>query len=301
MLYLRNTNQIQTLDRGIKRGTQGAESTIGWKLTNSGASGSLYITNNGVPSYPPVSVTTTDSGSFPVFPNALVTAKMTGSNWPVDGPTIMTLITTGSGLTYTTSSYISSSLLENSFVAGTGGTYGITGSVSYVTASYISGTCAYGFLKISNFSANWSYVLCDGTNVSGSSPGGLVTSSLGNVQWNTISYGGDSTNKSQCFVSPYTSSFVNAAVGNGTSVTFTTPLTGSVSTDPYYLASWIALNQPYYNFQLLRPGQILTVCTKFPEQTYFSPGSTVAGSGLGTEAYANRLKRLYITSGSPCS
>jgi hypothetical protein len=300
MQYLRNTNQVQTLDRGITRGNKGVEANIGWKLTESGADANLLIYNNGTPSYPPVNVNTTDSGSVPVFPNALVTTRMTGSNWPVDGPTLMTLIATGSGLTFTTSSYISSSILTTNFVASESLSYGITGSVSYVTASYVTGSCATAFLKVSNFSAFWNYTLCDGTNITGSSAGGLITSSIGNVQWDTISYGGDSTNKSQCFVSPYTSSFVTAAVGNGTSVTFTAPLTGSVSTDPYYLASWIGLNQPYYNFQLLRPGQSLTVCTRFPDQTYFSPGSTPAGAGSGVEAAANRFRRLYITSGSAC-
>jgi hypothetical protein len=300
MLYLRNTNQIQTLDRGIKRGTQGAESTIGWKLTNSGASGSLYITNNGVPSYPPVSVTTTDSGSFPVFPNALVTTKMTGSNWPVDGPTIMTLITTGSGLTYTTSSYISSSLLENSFVAGTGGTYGITGSVSYVTASYIPGPCMTTFYKLGQFNWNYQYTQCNGTPIARVSGSGLSTGSFGPIDWNTATISGDATNKSQLFVAPYSSSFLSAAIGNGTSVTFTNPNTGSDAVGTFFLASWIPLNSPTYSYQLLPPSSSLTVCTRFPEQTFLSPGTTPGGAALGSDAYNVRLQRLYITSGSPC-
>ena len=117
MQYLRNTNQVQTLDRGIVRGPKGVEATIGYKLTESGADANFLLFNNGVPSYPTIDLNSTESGSTEVFPNSTVTTIMTGSSWPVDGPTLMTLNVTGSGLFFTASSYISTSVLTTNFIA----------------------------------------------------------------------------------------------------------------------------------------------------------------------------------------
>jgi hypothetical protein len=306
MQYLRNTNQVQTLDRGIKRGPKGIEATIGYKFTESGADANFLLYNNGVPSYPTIDLNSTESGSTEVFPNATVTTRMTGSYWPVDGPTLMTLIVTGSGLYYTTSSYISSSVLTTNFVASESFSYGVTGSVSYQTASYEPGDCMQMFWKLNGFAFNFTYTQCDGTLVSGSS---LPTQlgSFGPILWQTFNMGGDATNKNQVYCAPYSSSFRSAAIGNGTTVTFTNPNTDLLFANTTYLAAYIPLNSSTYAYEFVEavrvgdPLNTFTVCTKFPEQAFFTPGTTPGASFLGQQAYDTRLSRLYITSGSTCT
>ena len=308
MQYFRNTNQIQTIDNRVVRGNKGIEAEINWIFTETGADGTLYIDNNGVPSYPPVVVSNTSSGSLPVFPNSTVTARLTGSGWPVDGPTISTLIVTGSGLFFSASSYISSSVLTTNFIASESLSYGVTGSIYYETASYNPGPCMETFYYFSGPGV-WNYTLttCAGIPQASVSGSGLLSGSFGPVDWNSVNVGGDATNRPRVFVAPYSSSFKSAAIGNGTSVTFTNPLTASEDTRAILLASWIPLNSSEYEYQFIHPVEpgnppnTLTVCTRFPEQTFLTPGAGDGGTALGSEAYLTRLNRLYITSGSSCT
>jgi hypothetical protein len=307
MQYLRNTNQVQTLDRGIVRGPKGVEATIGYKFTKSGADANFLLFNNGVPSYPTIDLNSTESGSTEVFPNSTVTTRMTGSSWPVDGPTLMTLHVTGSGLFFTASSYISTSVLTTNFIASESFSYGVTGSVYYQTASYEPGDCMEMFWKLRGFSYNYDYTQCDGTLVSGSNNLPTLLGSFGPILWNTLGFGGDGTNTNQIFCAPYSSSFRSAAIGNGTTVTFTNPNTDLLFGNTTLLASWIPLNSSTYDYAFIPavrvgdPVNTLTVCTRFPEQTFLTAGQGPGASLQGEIAYNNRLSRLYITSGSPCT
>lgn len=308
MQYFRNTNQIQTIDNRVVRGNKGIEANINWIFTETGADGTLFIDNNGTPSYPAVVATTTSAGTLPVFPNSTVTTRLTGSGWPVDGPTISTLVVSGSGLFFTTSSYLSSSVLTTNFVASESFSFSITGSIFSETASYNPGPCMETFYYFSGPGV-WNYGLttCAGVPQSRISGSGILSGSFGPVDWNSVNVGGDSTNRPRVFVAPYSSSFKSAAIANGTSVTFTNPLTASVATRAIMLASWIPLNSYEYEYQFIEPveaGQplnTLTVCTRFPEQTFLTAGAGDGGTALGSLAYLNRLDRLYITSGSPCT
>lgn len=308
MQYLRNTNQVQTLDRGIKRGPKGVEATIGYKLTESGADANFLLFNNGVPSYPTIDLNSTESGSTEVFPNSTVTTRMTGSSWPVDGPTFMTLNVTGSGLFFTASSFISTSVLTTNFIASESFSYGVTGSVSYQTASYEPGPCMETFYVFTGPGV-WQYTLttCNGIAQPFISGSGFELGSFGPVDWDTVNVGGDSTNRPRVFVAPYSSSFLSAAIGNGTTVTFTNMQTGSNGGGKYMLASYIPLNSNEYAYEFVpphlppNPPSTFTVCTRFPEQTFFTFGDNQSGVANGTRAYLTRLDRLYITSGSPCT
>ena len=76
MLYLRNTNQQQSLDRGIRRGPTVTTSTISASLVTNQFSSSFYVLDDGATQF---AATSSFSGSFVAISNSIISASVSGS------------------------------------------------------------------------------------------------------------------------------------------------------------------------------------------------------------------------------
>jgi hypothetical protein len=138
MLYLRNTNQLQSIEGGRVRGNAPAptpSASILYDFSEAGANGRLIILENGISK---VDVTSSFNNSIQVASGSIVSASLSGIAWPTTGSTSMSLFITGANVFYNQSSSVSSSTLMTSFTASANLTYYISASVNHTSASSLS-------------------------------------------------------------------------------------------------------------------------------------------------------------------
>ena len=89
MLYLRNTNQLQSSAQQLVRGGASSVANINWSFTESGADGNLIISGGAS-----VNATTSSTGTFTATPGTIISSSLVGVNWSV-GATSMSLFING--------------------------------------------------------------------------------------------------------------------------------------------------------------------------------------------------------------
>jgi len=240
--------------------------------------GSLTILNDGN-----IISTLTTSGSL--F-NARISAssnevgvRLSGSvtETTLTGSFTMSLAITSSDYSYNTIVYSFGELNAN-FIPISGSTYIISGSLSYDNDGTFT-TCSYYFVKsgiTSPQATTASYTPCGTTSsVDMYFSSSLVTASLGCVRDGTVSWNpeGIPTQFAQIFQSPYGCDFLypTASSGGNRRVRFETP-TAPFPEQNWYMASWVPEGTNTYEFQILKPGETLTVCTADINSAFFAGG-----------------------------
>lgn len=280
MLYLRNTNQQQSLTQqaGVARGNapERAWSEVSASyLANTFTTGALQILNDNV-------VISTLSASGSTF-NARISASnvagviLSGSTTALTGSFTMSLIINSNDYNYTNIVY-SPGAMETSFTVASGSVYDITGSLTYTDGVNPFTTCSFYFVKSGDLdtSTTASYIACGetgSTNLYFSSS--FTTASLGCVLNNTVSWTptGSVTQFAQIWRSPYGCGFEFPTGSDSRNVTFIAPIIGQEPRDDnWYLASYVPKGSNQYQFSIVQPGQSITVCTQDTASVFFSPG-----------------------------
>lgn len=244
--------------------------------------GSLTILNDGN-----IISTLTTSGS--IF-NARISAssnevgvRLTGSvtSTTLTGSFTMSLAITSSDYEYNTTVYSFGELNAN-FISLSGSTYQISGSLSYDNDGTFT-TCSYYFVKSGVTSPQDTYVSytpCGTTaSVNMYFTTTLTTASLGCVRDNTVFWNPPletdpiAIRFSQIWQSPYGCDFLypTASSGGNRRVRFETPI-APYPEQNWYLASWVPDGTNTYQFQILQPGETLTVCTADINSAFFAGG-----------------------------
>jgi hypothetical protein len=292
MLYLRNTNQIQTIDnrnRGLA--PERPWSAISASYYEVLATGSLSIIDGST-----TLGTLTTSGSL--F-NARISASneasfvLSGSNAALTGSFTMSLQITSSDYSYSNTIY-SKGIISTTFQIPSGSIYTITGSVEYNPNGGAFSTCSFAFVKTGLNPATASYTVCGATSSTSTYIASTFTSaSLGCVNDTSVvlSPSGSGGQYQQLFLSPYDCNFSLPTGSNNRTITFsapTDPFAQSPNESTWYLASWIGEGTGTYLFKVIKAGQSISVCTPYPDEAYFSPGSN------------QRYNKDYITIGGVC-
>jgi len=280
MLYLRNTNQVETIERQ-QRG-MAPERPFGIISASYNATvrttGSLSILNDGNN----ISTLTLSGSKFnsKISASNEVTLLLSGSvtSNTLTGSFTMSLFVTSSDYTYNTTVY-SFGQLSAIFQPKSASLYEISGSLTYGPDGNFS-TCSYYFIKSDNTEDNnvttASYTPCGTTSsVDMYFTSSLVTASLGcvlndSVDWNPQ---GIPTRFAQIWASPYGCDFLYPTQSSGfnRSIRFETP-SYPFPEQNWYLASWVPEGPNVYDFRILQPGQTLTVCTNDINSAFFSKG-----------------------------
>ena len=284
MLYLRNTNQVQTLD-GSRIGGRGNAPERAWAavsasyLSNTYTTGALQILNDN-------NLIGTLSASGSKF-NARISASndigvtLSGSTTALTGSFTMSLIINSPDYSYTNVVY-SAGAMTTTFPAVSSSVYSITGSLTYTDGVNPFTTCSYYWIKSGLYTPmTASYTQCNATSsttiyVSTS----LTSASLGCVVNDSVTLQPDTgpdIAKQQIWKSPYGCGFTYpTASGGGRPVLFGAPEIGPVNPDGnWYLASWVKYNENTYSFHLLQPGESITVCTQDTSSVFNSKGADV--------------------------
>jgi hypothetical protein len=281
MLYSRNTNQVQTIERA-QRGNAPerpwAAFSASYFATPTYTTGALFIINDQTT----IATLTTSGSTFNTRISASndVTINLSGSLTAaaLTGSFTMSLSVTSSDYSYNTSVY-SAGQLTAFLQPLSASVYEITGSLRYDTSGSFS-TCSYYFVKsgiTSPQATTASYTPCGTTSsVDMYFTTTLTTASLGCVLNDTVNWNptGSATQFSQIWRSPYGCDFtwsINPEVGNR-SIRFETPNDESRYPEQnWFLASWVPEGTTAYEFRILQPGQTLTVCTTDRNSAFFSP------------------------------
>jgi hypothetical protein len=277
MLYLRNTNQVQT----IERQQRGMAPERPWGIVSASynatqrTTGSLSILNDGN-----VISTLTASGSkfnSKISASNDVTVLLTGSvtSTTLTGSFTMSLSVSSSDYNYDTTVY-NFGQLTAFFQPQSASLYEISGSLTYGPDGNFT-TCSYYFVKSGDVDAptTASYRVCNTTSsVEMYFTSSYVTASLGCVRDNTVQWipSGSLTQYAQVWASPYGCDFKypTGSIANRR-VRFETP-TYPYPGQNWYLASWVPDGTDTYQFQILHPGETLTVCTEDFDSAFFSVG-----------------------------
>jgi len=290
MLYASNVNRIESIDNR----NRGMAAPRPWSAFSASyyevlATGSLSILDG-----PATIGTLTTSGSL--F-NARISQSndasiiLSGSNAALTGSFTMSLQITGSDYSYSNTIY-SKAIISTTFQVPSGSVYRITGSVEYNPNGGLFGSCSFGFVKTGGNPATASYTICNSTSSTMYIPTGYTTASLGCVLDSSIalSTSGSEGAYNQIWLSPYDCNFSLPTGSSNTTITFNAPQepTQNPLIDNWYLASWIGEGTGTYLFKIVIAGQSLTVCTPYPNEAFFSPGSD------------RRFNKDYITIGGVC-
>ena len=268
--------------RGMARERDWSTISASYYATPTTTTGSLSIKDSGA-----TITTLTASGSkfnARISSSNEMIVNLTGSvsNATLTGSFTMSLIVTSSDYSYSATVY-SFGELSTTLFPTSASVYSITGSLTYDSNGGTFGTCSYYWIKSGdNFTQpiTASYTQCGAT---GSTQlyfsSSLVTQSVGCCLNDTVYWTPDSieTADAQVWVSPYSCDFLYptaSSLGNR-SVRFETPQGVSNPASNYYLASWVPNGSNVYQFQILKPGETLTVCTADIKSAFFSKGSDV--------------------------
>jgi hypothetical protein len=288
MLYSRNTNQVQTIERA-RRGDAPerpwAAFSASYFATPTYTTGALFIINDQTT----IATLTTSGSTFNTRISASndVTINLSGSLTAaaLTGSFTMSLSITSSDYSYDTTIY-SAGQLTAFFQPLSASVYDITGSLRYDTSGSFS-TCSYYFVKsgiTSPQATTASYTAC-GTTSSAEMyfTTTLTTASLGCVLNNSVTWlpplppdpsGSLATQFAQIWRSPYGCDFtwsINPEEGNR-SIRFEAPFNESLYPDQnWFLASWVPEGTTAYEFRIVPAGQTLTVCTRDRNSAFFSP------------------------------
>ena len=290
MLYISNVNRIESIDnrnRGMARERPWSAFSASYRVVL--ATGSLSIIDGST-----TLGTLTTSGSL--F-NARISQSndasivLSGSNAALTGSFTMYLQISSSNYSYTNTIY-SKGVISAALNVDSGSVYRITGSVIYSPNGGAFSTCSFGFAKAGDNPATASYTLCGATSsVSTYLATAYATASLGCVNDNSIQLspsGGIEAINQQIFLSPYDCSYTMATGSSNTTITFSAPGPPVYGNNNAFLASWIGEGTGTYLFKIVRSGESLTVCTPYPNEAFFSPGSN------------QRYNKDYITIGGVC-
>jgi len=292
MLYLRNTNQIQTIDnrnRGVARERPWSAFSASYGVVL--ATGSLSIINDQTT----IGTLTTSGSLF----NARISASndasfvLSGSNAALTGSFTMSLQISSSNYSYTNTIY-SKGIISTTLNVVSGSVYRITGSISYSPIGGAFSTCSFGFVKTGLNPATASYTACGATSSTSTYIATtFTTASLGCVNDNSIvlSPSGSGGQYQQTWLSPFDCNYTLPTGSSNTTITFSAPLNPAAQNpdvDNWYLASWVGEGTGTYLFKVIKAGQSITVCTPYPNDAYFSPGSD------------RRWNKDYITIGGVC-
>jgi hypothetical protein len=297
MLYLRNTNQLQSIGEVVRRGATvpvvNTDATIDYLFAENSADGRLIILDDGNTI---LDLTSSASSILTVASSSVVSASLSGISWPLTGSTSMSLFITGANVSYNQTSIVSSSTLMTNWTALSGAAYIVSASINHnpnvtpIPPSPGTGRYAYGFAKGGSVGSTFEYV--DQNNVSQSfSLGAYLTSSVDSpfIFDTTI---GISTPvgpiAAQTWSSPFTSSFTTGSSSSCKTTTFTNPRPSSPASENFYLAAYIPCNSTTYAFRLIKPAQSYQDCVSYLNIAYMSPGGTY------------NLEQSNITTGSAC-
>lgn len=277
MLYLRNTNQVQTIERA-QRGNAPERPWSAFSasyLANTYTTGALQILNDN-------NVIGTLSASGSTF-NARISASnqagvvLSGSTTALTGSFTMSLIINSPDYTYSNIVYAPGAM-STAFTVASGSTYSITGSLTYTDGVNPFTTCSYYFIKSGHLDTptTASYTLCNTTSsINMYFSSSFTTASLGCVLNNTVDWTPDGivTQFAQIWRSPYGCDFTFPTGSDSRNVTFTAPLIGQEPQDDnWYLASYVPKGSNQYQFSIVQPGQSITVCTQDTASVFFSQG-----------------------------
>lgn len=290
MLYLSNVNRIESIDnrnRGIA--PERAWSAFSASYYEVLATGSLSIIDGST-----TLATLTTSGSLfnaRISQSNDVSIVLSGSNAALTGSFTMSLQISSSNYSYTNTIY-SKGIISTALNVESGSVYRITGSVEYNQNGGTFTTCSFGFAKAGANPATASWIACAATSsTSVYIAEAYGTASLGCVNDNSIILspsGGIEAIGQQTYLSPYDCNFSLPTGSSNTTITFTAPGPPVYSNNNAFLASWIGEGTGTYLFQIVYSGQSLTVCTPYPNEAFFSPGSD------------QRYNKDYITYGGVC-
>jgi len=294
MLYLRNTNQIQTIDN--RGGGRGIAPERPWSAFSASygvvlATGSLSIIDGSTT----IGTLTTSGSLF----NARISQSneasivLSGSNAALTGSFTMSLDISSSNYSYTNTIY-SKGIISTTLNVDSGSEYRITGSVIYDSTGGAFTTCSFGFVKTGLNPATASYIACGATASTSTYIATEFTSaSLGCVNDDSVvlSPSGSGGQYQQLFLSPYDCNYTLPTGSTNTTITFSAPIdpfAQSPNVSTWYLASWIGEGTGTYLFKVVKAGQSISVCTPYPNEAFFSPGSD------------QRYNKDYITIGGVC-
>lgn len=284
MLYLRNTNQQQTLTQqaGVARGNapERAWSAVSASyLANTFTTGALQILNDNV-------VISTLSASGSTF-NARISASndigvtLSGSTTALTGSFTMSLIINSPDYNYTNIVYSPGAMITT-FPAVSSSVYNITASLTYTDGVNPFTTCSYYWVKSGEYvPMTASYTQCNATSSTTIYVSPAFTSaSLGCVVNDSVTLmpdTGAAAAYQQIWKSPYGCDFTYpTASGGGRPVLFEAPESGPLNpAGQWYLASWVKYNENTYSFHLLQPGESITVCTQDTSSVFNSKGADV--------------------------
>lgn len=285
MLYLRNTNKIQSISQQVDRGPAGAIATISSSISASytTATSSLFVLlSDGVTK---LSTTSSASTNFQTAFGGIVSASIAGTT-PSSSIAISLSISASDASYYFTGSSTGSGVMT-SFAVGSNITYTISSSISVTTGSVpTSASCYYGIGGTAGNPGTYSYTPCGGTATT-ESLSANTTSSVTcidiNQLFSTSGAGG------QVFRSPYTCSYVLPGTPNPSYNTTFTVDAGLF--DNYHLASYIPQGSTVYSFRVMPLNSSFTVCS-ISGSNFLSKGANVPMEQGGT-GYT-------ITQGSAC-
>ena len=305
MLYLRNTNQIQSLAGQVQRGAAApvidTDASVDYRFAENGADGRFILLDDGVSI---VDLTSASSGIVTVASASVVSASLSGIGWPTTGSTSMSLFITGANASFNQTANVSSSTLMYNWNAESGAVYIISASVNHNPITPFTpvepgtGTYAFGFVKGGTNTGGklTEFTYLDENDASQSiSLGQYLTSStdtpfiFNTVAGFTIS---GSAGSEQIWSSPYTASFATGSSSDCKLVTFTNPNPASPASNNFWLAAYIPCNSTTYSFRLVKPGEAFSaVCTSYymiRSEIYFSAGGSY------------NLNQTDFTTGSAC-
>lgn len=281
MLYLRNTNQVQTIERAVRGDAPerpwGAFSAS-YFATPTYTTGALSIINDQTT----ISTLTTSGSTFNARISASndVTINLSGSLTPsaLTGSFTMSLSITSSDYSYNTTVY-SGGELTALLQPVSASVYSITGSLTYNSFGTFA-TCSYYFVKSGEVTntTTASYTPCGtSSSVNMYFSSSYTTASLGCVLNDTVEWNpqGIPTIYSQIFASPYRCDFnyPTSSLEGNRSLRFECPsIEDQYPNQNWFLASWVPAGQTLYQFQILQPGETLTVCTADRNSAFFSNG-----------------------------
>jgi len=147
MLYLRNTNQLQSLDRGIQRGPAGApptplSSSVSASYTTN-TSSLFVILNDAVTK---LSTTSSATTNFLAAPNSIVSASIAGT--AISSSNSVTLFVSASDGSLLYNQTTTGSALNTNFTVGNNVRYTISSSVNFVspvTGGFFDGLGRQGY------------------------------------------------------------------------------------------------------------------------------------------------------------
>lgn len=281
MLYLRNTNQVQTIEKALRGDAPErpwAAFSASYYATPTYTTGALSIINDQTT----IATLTTSGSTFNARISASndVTINLSGSLTPaaLTGSFTMSLFVTSSDYSYNSVVY-SPGQLSAFLQPLSASVYDITGSLLYDPSGSFS-TCSYYFVKsgINTPQASTaSYTPC-GTTSSAEMyfTTTLTTASLGCVLNNSVEWNpsGSATQFAQIWRSPYGCDFtwsINPEEGNR-QIRFEAPFNESLyPLQNWFLASWVPEGTTTYEFRIVPAGETLTVCTTDRNSAFFSP------------------------------